>query len=63
MENADVLPWQDKIEKLIVFRWNRHYPSDVAFPLAQVTQQMQLTERLEFPGSSHDVITQEVYSK
>ena len=24
---------------------------------------MQLTERLEFPGSSHDVITQEVYSK
>ena len=63
VENADVLPWQDKLEKLIVFRWNRHYPSDVAFPLAQVTQQMQLTERLEFPGSSHDVITQEVYSK
>ena len=62
VENKDVLAYCDKIEKLIIFRWNRHYPSDVVFPLERITQKMQLVQRLEFSGSSHDVITQEVYS-
>ena len=31
VEREDVKPYEDKIQKVIVFRWNRHYPSDLKF--------------------------------
>ena len=60
VEEPDVLPYLEKAEKLIVYRWNRHYPADVTFP-AGVLENWKLTERTEFPGSSHETITREVY--
>lgn len=49
------------IEKLIVYRWNRRYPSDIKFPIEEITNNMRLCETLDFAGSSHDRITREVY--
>lgn len=49
-------------EKLIIYRWNRHYPSDVTFP-RRLLEGMTLESRTDFPGSSHEVITEEVYSR
>ena len=28
VENEKLIPYQDKIEQLIVYKWNRSYPSD-----------------------------------
>ena len=51
-----------KPEKLIIYRWNRHYPADVTFP-RRLLEGMTLESRTDFPGSSHEVITEEVYSR
>ncbi len=54
-------PCVDRLDRLIVYRWNRHYPSDVRFPpeLADFT----LQSSTEFRGSSHDLITREEYTR
>lgn len=52
---------EENIENIVVYRWNRHYPSDFAFPAA-LLKDRKLTERKEFPGSSHETITREVYA-
>lgn len=47
-------------EKIIIYRWNRSYPSDKKFSenlLAGKT----LVSTTEFEGSSHEKITREVY--
>ena len=61
VENVEVAPLADKAEKLVIYRWNRHYPSDVKFPMALFEGRMKLQAREEFAGSSHDTITWEVY--
>ena len=50
-------------EELVIYRWNRHYPSDKKFPLAQALEGMQLVSTVEFAGSSHETITREVYKR
>lgn len=62
VENADILPCLDRIEGVIVYRWNRHYPSDMKFPTSVFAERWKLMETREFPGSSHDLITEEVYT-
>lgn len=62
LETADVANCLDRVESVIIYRWNRTYPSDVKFPIAELLQNRHLTSRFEFPGSSHKMITEEVYS-
>ena len=63
VENADVTPYLPFIEKIILFHWNRAYPSDVKFPIKLDSGKWQLISTEDFPGSSHDKITMEVYTK
>lgn len=49
-------------DTLILYRWNRRYPSDVKFPL-ELLGQWKLVSACDFPGSSHEKITCEVYCK
>lgn len=57
-ELAPVETFLHRVEELVIYRWNRHYPADGVFPMEQVGQ---LLSRQEFAGSSHDCITEEVY--
>lgn len=50
-----------KFQSVILYRWNRHYPSTVKFPVT-LLDTMTLQESVEFPGSSHEKITMERYS-
>lgn len=59
VEDKDISPYEDKIEKIIVYRWNRDYPRDAVFPVDLSGWQLESTE--DFEGSSHDEITREVY--
>lgn len=61
LENTDPAPFVQKIDTLVIYRWNRRYPSDVKFPTGLFESRWALTERLDFAGSSHEKITQEVY--
>ena len=61
VENTDILPYKEKIESIAIYRWNRHYPSDVKFPVEAFCDGWQLVSTRSFPGHSHDEITEEVY--
>ncbi len=47
---------------LIVYRWNRTYPYDVAFDLSMLDA-FDLREEYEFVGSSHEKITKGIYER
>ncbi len=61
VEKSDILQALDKIEKVIIYRWNRAYPSDKKFPLAAATNGKTLVYSCDFAGTSHDKITMEIY--
>ena len=52
-------PYIRKTEKIILYRWNRRYPSDVKFDIDPGLWRLESTS--DFPGSSHEKITKEVY--
>lgn len=62
-EREDVTPWLDRVDKLVLFLWNRAYPFDLRFPLDKLEKCWVLTGTAEFPGSSHEKITEEWYEK
>lgn len=51
----------NKFEKVILCKWNRHYPADQYLEFDETEWRLEHTE--EFPGSSHEKLTVEVYSK
>lgn len=59
VEDSGLSSLSARLEGVIVYRWNRAYPSDLQFDLD--LSAFTCTERVEFPGNSHDVITREVY--
>lgn len=61
LEGEGALAAEDRIEKLIVYKWNRMYPSDVKFDIDLSSWKLDSTA--EFAGSSHEKITKEVYIK
>ena len=46
-------------EKLIIYRWNRRYPSDLKFDIDLGGWSLETSR--DFAGSSHETITKEVY--
>ena len=50
-------------EKIVIYRWNRHYPADVRWDPDLEARGFCLEETGEFPGKSHEKITREVYVK
>lgn len=61
LENIPAAPYEDRIEKIILFWWNRKYPSDTWFDIDLEGGGWKLSETREFSGSSHEKITEEVY--
>ncbi len=62
IENVSVQDYKDKVEKIIIFRWNRDYPADFYFDI-DLQQNWQLESSADFVGSSHDKITEETYTR
>ena len=46
-----------EFDKIIAYRWNRSYPSDKTLSIEGKT----LVSTYEFPGNSHEKITEEIY--
>lgn len=60
IENPEDL-FENQIEVLYVFKWNRHYPSDRKFNMDLTNFELVTTE--DFVGYSHENITLEVYER
>ncbi len=61
VEDGDVVSHADRIEKIILFRWNRNYPADTFFTLDLSGYILEKTE--DFAGNSHEKITKEIYRR
>ena len=61
VENADAAPYMDKVERFVIYRWNRDYPSDTLLDVRPEKYGLRLDESRDFAGSSHGRITREVY--
>lgn len=61
VEDRALAPAADRVEAVVLYRWNRAYPADVRFDLD--LSGFQLAERTEFPGNSHEKITREIYRR
>ena len=62
VENLDPVPYAEKLEQIIVYRWNRHYPADRHFEIALEAPAWTKIRTEEFAGSSHEKITKDVYT-
>ena len=61
VENKAILPYLGKINKIVIYRWNRHYPSDMTLDIEPLSAGFKLLETLDLAGYSHEKITKEVY--
>ena len=58
VENGDYKTLPQAPERIVIFRWNRDYPADLHF---EFPGQWRLVSQEDFPGTSHEKLTQEVY--
>ena len=61
VENTDITPFIDKIKCVIIYRWNRIYPSDVRLDTQEFLKNKVPQSVVNFTGASHDKITEEIY--
>ena len=59
VENQHLLPYLDKIEEIVLYKWNRKYPSDMKFDIDM--EKWELSKQEGFEGKSHEKITCETY--
>ncbi len=62
-EDTDTAPYADRIDRLVIYRWNRIYPRDAVLTLDPFGAGMRLESILDFEGSSHSRITEEIWVK
>ena len=53
----------NKINNIIIYKWNRIYPSDLYFDINLTSTSWELLETKEFEGSSHEKITRIIYRR
>jgi len=63
VETAKVDAYLESAEGLIIYRWNRHYPSDLKLSLKPEDIGFRLVSVSEFVGNSHEKITKEIYER
>ena len=59
VENIDVNTMINKVDKIIVYNWNRHYPADRYFNIN--IEEWVVDSENEFQGSSHEKISEKIY--
>ncbi len=62
VENIPLKPYEEQVERLVLYNWNRVYPGDTYLDL-DLEQDWEMIERKEFGGTSHEKITREIYRR
>lgn len=63
VENCSLRGYRDKIKKIILFKWNRRYPSDTYFDIPLTDLEWKLIGSDELAGYSHEKITVEEWER
>lgn len=59
VENQELMSYSNVIEQIILYCWNRKYPSD--FKLDLDLSKWEIKEVIEFAGNSHEKITKTIF--
>lgn len=63
VENISLEEYENEIERIILYHWNRNYPADFYFTIDVTTTLWQSVKVEEFAGSSHEKITKEIFER
>ena len=61
VEDADLCAYEERIERIVLYRWNRIYPADTYFTIS--LSDFVLEGQTHLTGNSHPDIVREVYTK
>lgn len=61
VEGRSLAPFADRLEAVVLYRWNRAYPADAHLDID--LSGYILAERRDLAGTSHDTITRETYRR
>lgn len=62
VEDRALLPYEQRIEMLILYKWNRVYPADRYLDIP-LKDKWKIINTKELKGSSHEKITKEIYTR
>ena len=63
IENVSVKEHIDKIDRIIIYWWNRTYPSDMRLDFEPADYGFKSKSIYEFAGKSHEKITREIFER
>ena len=63
VENMPIKPYIARVEEIVVYRWNRLYPSDVKLDIDIEKEGFKKLSSEDFEGYSHEKITKEVFGR
>lgn len=63
VEDKTLADREASVEAVILYRWNRSYPSDMQFDIPLKERGWKLVSAEDFEGNSHEKITKETYRK
>ena len=63
VENKALINYINKVNNLIIYKWNRNYPADLYLDIDLNNKLWELINIEEFADSSHDKITKEIYRR
>ena len=61
IESGEIKDNIEKISRIILYRWNRRYPSDVRIGFEPADAGFRLVSTRDFAGRAHEKITKEIY--
>ena len=63
VEREEPSAYMKEASEIVIYKWNRRYPFDVAMKKTPLDFGFKLESVFEFQGNAHDKITREVYKK
>ena len=63
VEKEDISPYIDKIDTIVLYKWNVRYPADTYFNISLLDSNWKKHSLNHFKGSSHDKIYKEVWKR
>jgi len=63
VENKSLCAYACRAEEIIIYRWNRSYPYDLAFDVDMKKEGFEIVSSEDIAGYSHDKITKEIYKR
>lgn len=61
VETCSLAEVESRIEAVVLYRWNRSYPTDFRLDLTLTQPHWTQIETTDFAGNSHECITEEIY--